>query len=98
LLAAMITASICTPCTSWPKTPGNSQRTLEQLVWRLDGRRPYDLTIEQLLELDDNNLRHALEALALSRNLWTVRPDRRWLELAQTRPQDAAVPPDDNAG
>ncbi len=74
---------------------GESERVLEQLVWRLHRQSTCDLTVDQLLELDDENLRRALEGVALSRSLWRVRPDRRWLELAQAeeRKRKAAAPP-----
>jgi hypothetical protein len=38
---------------------GESERVLEQLVWRLTRWSTCDLTVDQLLELDDENLRRA---------------------------------------
>lgn len=79
---------------------GESERVLEQLVWRLHRQSTCDLTVDQLLELDGGNLRRALEGLALSRRLWSVRPDWRWLELAQSderRRTAAAAPGEEDA-
>jgi hypothetical protein len=78
---------------------GQSERVLEQLVWRLYHQSTCDLTVDQLLELDDENLRRALEGVALSRGLWRVRPDWRWLELAQAeeRRRTAAPPSEQDA-
>jgi len=74
---------------------GQSERVLEQLVWRLHHQSTCDLTVDQLLELDDENVRRALEGVALSRSLWRIRPDWRWLELAQAaeRRRTADAPP-----
>ncbi len=79
---------------------GESDRVLEQLFWRLHRQSTCDLTVDQLLELDDENLRRALEGVALSRNLWRVRPDWRRLELAQAeelRRKAAAAPGEEDA-
>jgi hypothetical protein len=51
---------------------GEAEHVLEQLVWRLhDGgeHRACEVTVEQLLSLDDDDLRHVLEAVALNRGL-----------------------------
>jgi hypothetical protein len=59
-----------------------SQHTLLRLAGYFAGDSR-ELTLEQLLELDDTDLRYALEAIALHRGLWRVPGDLRWLHAAQ---------------
>jgi hypothetical protein len=42
-----------------------------------------ELTVDELLELGDTDLRYALEGIAVHRNLWQVVGDLRWLEAAR---------------
>jgi hypothetical protein len=60
-----------------------SQRTLLQLAGCLAAGGRCQLTVDQLLELHDSDLRYALEAVAWHRGLWPVMSDLRWLQAAQ---------------
>jgi hypothetical protein len=71
---------------------------LEQLAWRLATRKPTDVRIEELLALDDENLRRALEGIAIARRLWPVRPDYRWFDLAEERREAGATTADAGNG
>jgi hypothetical protein len=60
-----------------------SQHTLLRLAGRFAGNGSCKLTVDELLELDDTDLRHALEGIALHRGLWPVMSDLRWLQAAR---------------
>jgi hypothetical protein len=60
-----------------------SQHRLLRLAGCLACGGSCELTLDELLELDDTDLRYALEGIALSRRLWAVGSDLRWLHAAQ---------------
>ena len=60
-----------------------SQRTLLRLARYLATGGSCEVTIVELLELDDSDLRYALEGFALHRKLWRVAGDLRWLDAAR---------------
>jgi hypothetical protein len=60
-----------------------SQHTLLALAGCLACGGRCELTLDELLELDDTDLRYALEGIALYRRLWPVGSDLRWLHAAQ---------------
>lgn len=61
----------------------SSQHTLLRLAGRFAGDGSCKLTVDELLELDDTDLRHALEGVAAYRGLWPVISDLRWLHAAK---------------
>jgi hypothetical protein len=60
-----------------------NQRALLQLAGAFATDGSSEVTVDELLELDDTDLRYALEGIALHRNLWPVVGDLRWLEAAR---------------
>ena len=62
---------------------GTSAQVLEEIALRVHTGKPCDTTVEQLLALSDEDLRRALEGLALSRGLWQITPDWTWLRRAE---------------
>jgi hypothetical protein len=60
-----------------------SQRTLLRLAKYLATGGSCEVTVEKLLELDDSDLRYALEGIAVHRRLWRVAGDLRWLDGAR---------------
>ena len=60
-----------------------SQRTLLRLARSVATGGSCEVTVDELLELDDSDLRYALEAIALHRKLWRVAGDLRWLDAAR---------------
>lgn len=60
-----------------------SQHTLLRLAGRFARDGSGKLTVDELLELDDTDLRHALEGIEVHRGLWPVISDPRWLRAAQ---------------
>jgi hypothetical protein len=59
-----------------------SQYRLLQLVGCLACGGGCELTLDEILELDDTDLRYVLDAIALSRRLWPAGSDLRWLHAA----------------
>ena len=70
-----------------------SQRTLLKLARYFATGSCCEGTPDELLELDDTDLRYALEGIALHRKLWRVAGDLRWLDAARAL-QAAAGGPD----
>lgn len=60
-----------------------SQHTLLALAGCLACGGSCELTLDELLELEDTDLRYALQGIALHRRLWPVGSDLRWLHAAQ---------------
>jgi hypothetical protein len=69
-----------------------SQRTLLRLARYLATGGSCELTVDELLELDDSDLRYALEGIALHRKLWRVAGDLRWLDAARALQATARGP------
>jgi hypothetical protein len=61
----------------------SSQRTLLRLARYFATGSSCEGTLDELLELDDSDLRYALEGIALHRKLWRVAGDLRWLDAAR---------------
>jgi hypothetical protein len=71
-----------------------SQHCLLALAGRLAYGGSCELTLDELLELDDSDLRYALQGIALHRRLWPVGSDLRWLHAAQALHAPAGGPDD----
>ena len=69
-----------------------SQRTLLRLARSLATGGSCVVTVDELLELDDSDLRYALEGIALHRKLWRVAGDLRWLDAARALHATAGGP------
>jgi hypothetical protein len=69
-----------------------SQRALLRLARYLATGGSCEVTVEKLLELDDRDLRYALEGIALHRKLWRVAGDLRWLDAARALQATAGGP------
>ena len=69
-----------------------SQRTLLRLARSLATSGSCEVTVDELLELDDSDLRYALEGIALHRKLWRVAGELRWLDAARALHATAGGP------
>jgi len=69
-----------------------SQRTLLRLARYFATDGSCEVTVEKLLELDDSDLRYALEGIALHRKLWRVAGDLRWVDAARALQATAGGP------
>jgi hypothetical protein len=69
-----------------------SQRALLRLARYLTKGGSCEVTVDELLELDDSDLRYALEEIALHRRLWCVAGDLRWLDAARALQATAGGP------
>jgi hypothetical protein len=61
----------------------SNQRALLRLARCLATGGSCEVTVDELLELDDSDLRYAVEGIALHRKLWRVAGDLRWLDAAR---------------
>jgi hypothetical protein len=69
-----------------------SQRTLPPVARYLARGGSCEVTVDELLELDDSDLRYALEGIAVHRRLWRVAGDLRWLDAARALRATAGGP------
>jgi hypothetical protein len=69
-----------------------SQRTLLRLARYFATDGGCEGPLDELLELDDSDLRYALEGIAVHRKLWRVAGDLRWLDAARALQATAGGP------